>query len=329
METFGIKKPLCMLSIPHTKKCFIGTEGSGVYDVSSDPARCLLETPHPSGLCFLQPNYIAVADSVRNQVVMCDIQLGSGRGGSVLAGTGSPGFLDGPALHAMFNGPTCLAVLEDRGWILIADTGNHAIRYLTTELDTVHTLVGNACPGYVDGPLRSCRLRKPLSLAQLSSSKILLCDGGNHALRCLDLEKEVVMTVVGGSRTPGFADGATDTALLSHPCAVHVDTKVGILISDKGNKCIRLLRQNKVYTMQGVQTGIVGFGSRNGITVILNHAEDKVSILDLTDELKYVPTRFDVAEFRTRKIVLRGATSSGVGDVQHQQQLISSKQEVA
>ena len=56
---------------------------------------------------------------------------------TTLAGTGSPGLVDGASEHAQFSEPGGLCLVPDGDKLVIADTNNHAIRVL--ELETRQT----------------------------------------------------------------------------------------------------------------------------------------------------------------------------------------------
>ena len=72
---------------------------------------------------------------------------------TTLAGSGTQGFLDGPAATAQFAFPRSVTVLKSshhRGYILVADQANMKIRLIGPE-GTVSTLVGSSL-GWDDGP---------------------------------------------------------------------------------------------------------------------------------------------------------------------------------
>ena len=82
-------------------------------------------------------------------------------GGEVrmLAGNGEPGLVDGQGAAARFNNPQGLARDKD-GSILVADTGNHAVRRVTMEGD-VSTVAGNGEAGYAEGEGTAARFSSP------------------------------------------------------------------------------------------------------------------------------------------------------------------------
>ena len=131
-----------------------------------------------------------------------------------LAGTGRPGYKDGPANQSQFNSPGGLAA---RGSILyVSDSDNNVIRAIDLHDHVVSTLAGNGEKGYRDGPCKAARFHFPTDLLILPKSfpggqNMIVADKFNHRLRYVDLEDEEVKTVA-GCGTQLFADGEVQTS---------------------------------------------------------------------------------------------------------------------
>ena len=98
-----------------------------------------------------------------------------------VAGTGNPGFLDGPAANAMFDGPHGIAV-HPSGAIIVADTQNHRIRQISgTE---VTTLAGDGAQGSRDGPAATAQFNLPYDVA-VSAGGIVIVAEDQHRLRAI------------------------------------------------------------------------------------------------------------------------------------------------
>jgi len=114
---------------------------------------------------------------------------------STLAGTGTPGWHDGPAAQAQFNGPLAVAV-DAAGRVLVADSYNDRIRVITPD-GQVGTLAGGDAPGYLDGAGLAARFDTPCGLAIDSAGNVWIADTRNDAIRKLDASG-LVSTVARG-----------------------------------------------------------------------------------------------------------------------------------
>jgi len=169
---------------------------------------------------------------------------------STLAGSGSNGFLDGPAGSAQFRWPEGVAALA--GKVYVADTGNHRIRLI--ENGQVSTLAGSESLGFSDGPALSASFRYPTSLALDPTGKVVyVADSQNNRVRAV--EKQVVTTVAGND-VGGFRDGSVDSAEFYWPYGV-ATFRTELYVADYYNNRIRVICANKVRTLAG--TGSSGF----------------------------------------------------------------------
>jgi hypothetical protein len=160
------------------------------------------------------------------------------------AGAEDPGFADGLAVdrleedQALFDGPTC-AVLLEGGDLAILDTGNHALRLLTTK-GVVSTLAGCIEPGFRDGAGRYARFCFPSGLAlDLKNKRLIVSDTGNHAIRIVSMQG--IVSTIAGDGHPGFIDDVLVNARFSSPTGVVVDGSGKIVVADTGNNRIRAI----------------------------------------------------------------------------------------
>ena len=115
---------------------------------------------------------------------------------SVIAGTGKPGYEDGPFNKAQFSSPAGIAIDTVNQLLYVADAGNHAIRVVRTD-GTVGTVAGTGKPGLVDGPGGQARFHTPSGLAIDSDGNLFVADTGNHAIRRISPDG-TVSTIAGG-----------------------------------------------------------------------------------------------------------------------------------
>ncbi len=118
---------------------------------------------------FNRPSFLAldlasggdlyVADSA-NHVIR---RIRGGDAGEVqtFSGSGQAGHLDGAPTQARFSQPQGVAV-DDRGFLWVADSGNHTIRRIALQTGEVTTVAGSpGVPGLADGKGSEARFRSP------------------------------------------------------------------------------------------------------------------------------------------------------------------------
>lgn len=127
------------------------------------------------------PDELFIADTGNH--VIRQVKLFTGRM-ETLAGTGEPGFVDGPPTIAQFNRPTHVFSGRDHS-LWIVDTGNHAIRYLDALNTRVETVVGTGTAGFNgDGrPPTETQLDSPSSVWVADDGTVYVADAGNHRIR--------------------------------------------------------------------------------------------------------------------------------------------------
>jgi sugar lactone lactonase YvrE len=159
---------------------------------------------------------------------------------STLAGqAGLTGHTDGLASRARFNAPYGVAV-DTAGNVYVSDSGNHAIRKITTD-GTVSTLAGlPGYPGAADGLGDIARFWNPQGLAVDATGNVYVADTGNQVIRKITPPGGVT-TLAGLAGTSGTNDGAGLAARFNSPGGVTVDAAGHIYIADTGNHTIRQL----------------------------------------------------------------------------------------
>jgi sugar lactone lactonase YvrE len=94
-------------------------------------------------------------------------------------------YKDGPALEALFYSPKGIALTAEGG-LLIADSENHAVRYLKN--GQVTTVAGTPEEhGYADGIEGNNLLYRPFDVAVTADGSLLIADSYNHVIRQVKL----------------------------------------------------------------------------------------------------------------------------------------------
>lgn len=178
---------------------------------------------------------------------------------STLAGTGSPGYADGPVAMAQFSVPTGLAV-DAAGNVYVADGGNHRIRLVRPD-GTVTTLAGTGEPGYRDGPAGEAQFDEPFDVAVSSRGVLYVADAGNDRIRAIS--PDGMVTTLAGSGRRGFKDGPPEQAEFNAPWKLTLAADGTLYVADgvaifmRGNHAVRRVAPDgTVSTVAG--TGLPG-----------------------------------------------------------------------
>jgi thiol-disulfide isomerase/thioredoxin len=87
-------------------------------------------------------------------------------------------------------------VLATAERIWIADSNHHRLVAVDAK-GQVLEVVGSGLAGLEDGSFQKARFRSPQGMVELDGNRLLVADTENHALRVVDLERQVVQTVAG------------------------------------------------------------------------------------------------------------------------------------
>ena len=177
---------------------------------------------------------------------------------TVFAGnTGTPGAVDDTGTLARFKYPVGIT-RDATGNLLVADSGNHTIRMITSA-GVVTTLAGLAgTVGDTNGAGASARFDNPQGIAyHAGSGQLYVADTGNHTVRLVDTVTGAVSTAAGLSDLPGSADGVLGQ--FRSPAGVALFGSY-VYVADAGNHMIR-----RFDSMTGVVTGVAGAAGLAGL----------------------------------------------------------------
>jgi hypothetical protein len=198
-----------------------GNREEGISDGQGEAARF----NYPLSVTMVANDEIVVADSENHAIRIVT------PGGAVrtLAGNGEAGFADGQGAAARFNYPTGLARDMD-GSILVAETGNNAVRRVTME-GAVSMVAGNGEPGYADGEGAAARFNAPRAVVVDKESTIVVAGMRNQHLRKI-VGRQV--TTLAGCSEAGTADGAGAGARFKKPWQLALDERGRLLVGKLG-----------------------------------------------------------------------------------------------
>ena len=204
----------------------------GTADGSGSAAQFRL----PTGLVTDAAGQIYVADST-NQT----IRRISPAGAVLTIGgmAGSAGYQDGPQEQARFRSPAGIALSPD-GRIIVADSGNHALRALSPA-GLVSTIAGSPRQsGSTDGAGSAALFNLPAALAQAPDGSLAVADEGNHLLRRITTLAEV-SPLTGAVGVPGLVNGTLAEARFNGPAGLCYGPDGSLYVGDTQNRLIRLI----------------------------------------------------------------------------------------
>ncbi len=184
-------------------------------------------------------------------------------------GDGTRGLADGAAGEARFNEPYGAVRLPTElaaevGYdVVIADTGNHALRGLTLATREVRTLAGTGGQWMrgdaTTGPAREVPLSTPWDVA-LVDGRVWIAMAGDHRIWQFDPTAEHV-EVLAGTTGEGVVDGPNEAAWFAQPSALVVD-RDAVWVVDAETSAVRRVADGQVSTVIG--SGLFDFGDRDG-----------------------------------------------------------------
>ncbi len=208
----------------------------------------------PQGLAFVGDN-LYVADTGNNQIRRVNLKT---KKVETIAGTGKLEDFDGNggiANTTAISSPWDLTLVGKN--LFIAMAGSHQIWRMDLEKNMIEPYAGTGQEARIDGKIGESAFAQPSGI--ISDGKhLLVADSESNIIRQIDINKEMVETLVGGDLFDfGDKDGTGDDVRLQHPLGVTLyDGKV--LIADTYNHKIKMLDTEKRTAQTFLGTGKSG-----------------------------------------------------------------------
>jgi hypothetical protein len=184
-----------------------------------------------------------------------------------VVGTGVAGYNgDGRAATlAQIKTPESVA-FDSQGNYYLADTGNQVIRKVDIQTHEISTFAGGGGCGTVssptycgdNGPATDAQLFKPVGIAFNKAGNLYIADSGNHVVREVNLQTNVITTVAGnGTAGDSGNGGPAIKAELSDPVSVAFDSTGNLYIADVTSAVVREVSAStqQISTFAGGGTG--------------------------------------------------------------------------
>jgi hypothetical protein len=263
---------------------YAGSVTPGYVDGPAEEARF----NQPLNICFDPDGNMYVSDFLNQRIRMIssDMQV------STVAGSGVPGWQNGPALEARFNYPRGIC-LDDTGNIYIGDSWNHRIRRISTDGMVSDWAGGGTAMGvasigdWVDASDTAARFYTPCELSIDPDNTIFVADAYNHRIRKIDPNR-MVTTVAGsggfGPNGGSFQNGPVEEAQFDVPTACHVIPDGTIFVGDGQNQRVREI---SIYGYVSTFAGSGNAGFENGPDTLATFNFPRGTVLDIETNRLY------------------------------------------
>lgn len=202
--------------------------------------------------------FVAIADTLHHRILLTDHR---GKIMQIYGGMNS-GLRDGKAGEARFFAPQGLSF--GNGGLYVADTGNHAVRFIDLAKRSVATVAGNGRIERLRGgefPATQHGLASPWDVSY-RDGQLYIAMAGTHQIWKLDV-KDGKLSHFAGSGRENIDDGPLATATFSQPSGLSFAGD-SLYVADAEDSAVRRidLRHGKVETLVG--SGLFDFGDRDG-----------------------------------------------------------------
>lgn len=206
----------------------------------------------PVGLGF-NAEYFLVADAGQNQILSIDengeISVFAGAlNPNDIYGNAAGGYLDGDAGSAQLDAPW--DVIAFAGGYIVSDSGNNCLRMIKD--GKVTTFAGSRAAALTNGAGSTAAFNSPRGLAT-DGEKLYVADALNNCIRAVT--KSGTVSTFAGAAAEGYADGSVTTARFNAPSGL-CWFGGALYVADTGNHCIRMIKDDKVTTIAGQNSGV-------------------------------------------------------------------------
>ncbi len=177
---------------------------------------------------------------------------------TTLAGTGSPGNLNGTGTAASFNNPSAVAV-SGNGILYVGDFGNSLVRTVALTSAAVAPYAGTGTQGLLNGGAANAEFNGPANIALDKQGDLFIDDEENNCVREITSAGNVL--TVAGTGTAGYQDGPAASAMFWHPEGIVVDANGDLYIADGPNNVIRKVTISTAMVSTYAGTGAPGLNN--------------------------------------------------------------------
>jgi sugar lactone lactonase YvrE len=174
---------------------------------------------------------------------------------STLAGSGSPGAVNGTGTAASFTSPSGLAV-SSGGVLYVGDFGNSLVRTINLTSGAVTTVAGTGTQGLLNGSALSAEFNGTANIIFDKSGNLFVADEQNNVIR--KISSAGTVTTVAGAGISGYLDGPVGTAEFNHPEGMVIDANGDIYVVESANNDVRKITMSTGMVSTYAGTGVAG-----------------------------------------------------------------------
>lgn len=255
---------------------------------------------------------VAIADTLHHRIVVTDA---SGKVQALIGG--GRGFADGTFTTARFNAPQGMSF--GNGGLYVADTGNHAIRFIDLTRRNVATVAGN---GQREWNVKGERAARGSGLASpwdvlWRPNELFVAMAGTHQIWRMDLRTGRIGPFAGSGRED-ITDGKLAEAAFSQPSGLALSGD-RLFVADAEDSAVRVIDLNRRRVDTLVGTGLFDFGDADGDfkSARLQHVLG-VAVLDsgrivIADTYNHRVKQLDLTRRRVSGLAGSGKPAKGEG----------------
>ena len=259
-------------------------------------------------------NRLFIADTGHHRIVVTNLE------GVIqqIVGLGEPGFGDGDSRTATFRSPQGMALAPDGATLMVADTGNHAIRAIDLATGDVSTIAGTGKQGYEreGGVVPGVALASPWDLAW-RGDELWIAMAGSHQVWAYRPELGRIDPVAGTS-AESIHDGALLEATFAQPSGITALDGL-VYLADSESSAIRLLDPAADRVRRLVGRGLFEFGDidARGDSARLQHPIGVSAAAEGEGHAIYIADSYNNKIKRLERSTRAVTTIFGSGDADH------------
>jgi thiol-disulfide isomerase/thioredoxin len=267
---------------------------------------------YPSKLTFDPTrNQLLIADSGNHRVLIVN------QDGAIEStiGSGEPGANDGPFDIASFRNPQGLTLDPDARTAIVADTGNHLLRRINFDAQTVETVAGTGERGFPmrGGPARSIALASPWDVVWFEG-RYLVAMAGTHQIWAYD-PAAAQLELVAGTGVESIHDDVFANATFAQPMGLTALDRT-ISVADAESSAVRALDFDTGRVRRLLGRGLFHFGDLDAIgdSVRLQHPQGIAATEEDGRPVLYLADTFNNKIKRVDPVRREAVTIAGTGE---------------